>query len=71
ISVDCLKDKCREGDFAAQYLNVLKLGYAHGSDGAVWLIKPKTDFWQNGAEGPGYYHQTGGLNEKLEPGRTN
>ncbi|HVZ28040.1 MAG TPA: PDZ domain-containing protein [Rhizomicrobium sp.] len=71
ISVDCLKDKCREGDFAAQYLNVLKLGYAHGPDGAVWLIKPKTDFWQNGAEGPGYYHQTGGLNEKLEPGRTN
>jgi len=71
VSDDCIHGKCGEGDFAAQYLKVLRLGYAHGPDGTVWLIKPKTDFWQNGAEGPGYYHQIGGQNEKLEPGRTN
>jgi hypothetical protein len=71
VSADCIKGKCREGDFAAQYLKVLRLGYAHGPDGSMWLIKPRTDFWQNGAEGPGYYHQIGGENEKLEPGRTN
>jgi hypothetical protein len=71
ISTDCLKGKCAEGDFAAQYLKTLKLGYAHGPDGAVWLIRPRIDFWQNGGEGPGYYHQIGGQNEKLEPGRTN
>jgi hypothetical protein len=71
ISIDCIQGKCGEGDFAAQYMSALRLGYAHGPDGAVWLIKPKTDFWQNGAEGPGFYRQTGGANEKLEPGRVN
>lgn len=71
VSTACIKNQCREGDFAAQYMKVLRLGYVHGPDGAMWLIKPKTDFWANGAEGPGYYHQIGGENEKLEPGRTN
>jgi hypothetical protein len=71
VSTDCIAGKCGEGDFAAQYMNVLKLGFAHGPDGGNWLVKPKTDFWLNGAEGPGYYHQIGGQNEKLEPGRTN
>ncbi len=71
VSTACIKGQCGEGDFAAQYMKVLKLGFAHGPDGSDWLVKPKTDFWQNGAEGPGYYHQIGGENEKLEPGRTN
>lgn len=71
ISTQCIAGKCGEGDFAAAYMNVLRLGYVHGPDGAMWLIKPRTDFWANGADGPGYYHQIGGENEKLEPGRTN
>ena len=54
-----------------QYMKVLRLGYVHGPEGSNCLVKPKSDFWQNGAEGPGYYHQIGGENEKLEPGRTN
>ena len=52
-------------------MKVLQLGYVHGPEGSNFLVKPKSDFWQNGAEGPGYYHQIGGENEKLEPGRTN
>ncbi len=71
VSTRCLEGKCGEGDFAAAYMNVLKLGYVHGPDGINYLVKPKTDFWQSGAQGPGYYHQIGGENEKLEPGRTN
>jgi hypothetical protein len=71
VSTACLKGQCGEGDFAAQYMKVLRLGYVHGPDGSDWLVKPKSDFWQNGGEGPGYYHQIGGENEKLEPGRTN
>ena len=49
----------------------LRLGFVHDADGLNYLINPKRDFWQDGAEGPGYYHQLGGTNEKLEPGRTN
>ena len=71
ISTSCLQGQCREGDFAAAYMSVLKLGFAHDREGIHYLVKPKTDFWQNGAEGPGYYRQIGGENEKLEPGRTN
>jgi len=71
VSTACLKGQCGEGDFAAQYMKVLRLGFVHGPDGSDWLVKPKSDFWQNGGEGPGYYHQIGGQNEKLEPGRTN
>ena len=71
VSLRCIQGKCDEGDFAAQYMKVLLLGYVHDRKGANYLIKPKSDFWQNGAEGPGYYHQIGGANEKLDPGRTN
>ncbi len=71
ISARCIKGQCSEGDFAASYMKVLRLGFVHGKNGATWLVKPKSDFWVNGAEGPGYYHQTGGENEKLEPGRSN
>jgi hypothetical protein len=71
VSTRCLQGACSESDFAAQYMNVLRLGYVHAPGGSNYLIKPKSDFWQNGAEGPGYYHQVGGTNEKLEPGRTN
>lgn len=71
VSTRCLQGACGEGDFAAQYMKVLRLGYVHAPDGSNYLIKPKSDYWQNGAEGPGYYHQVGGANEKLEPGRTN
>jgi hypothetical protein len=71
VSTRCIQGACSESDFAAQYMNVLRLGYVHAPGGSNYLIKPKSDFWQNGAEGPGYYHQVGGTNEKLEPGRTN
>ena len=71
VSTSCLEGKCGEGDFAADYMRVLKLGYVHGADGVNYLVKPRTDFWQSGDRGPGYYQQTGGENEKLEPGRTN
>jgi hypothetical protein len=71
ISTHCLSGACSEGDFAGQYMRVLELGYVHDKNNANYLIKPKSDFWQNGADGPGYYHQIGGENEKLEPGRTN
>ena len=33
-----------------------------------WSIRAR-DFWLNGQEGPGFYRQLGGENEKLEPGR--
>jgi PDZ domain len=71
VSTRCTQGQCGEGDFAAQYMRVLKLGFVHDAEGINYLIKPKSDFWQNGQEGPGYYHQIGGENEKLEPGRTN
>jgi hypothetical protein len=31
----------------------------------------ESDFWQDGSEGPGFYHRIGGENEKLDPGRIN
>ena len=68
VSTAAMQGACGEGDFAAQYMKVLQLGYVHAPNGDNYLIKPKSDFWQNGAEGPGYYHQIGGENEKLEPG---
>ncbi|HWY61810.1 MAG TPA: PDZ domain-containing protein [Rhizomicrobium sp.] len=71
VSISCIKGKCGEGDFAAHYMKVLRLGFVHGPDGSNWLVRPQRDFWQDGAEGPGFYHQIGGENEKLEPGRTN
>jgi hypothetical protein len=71
VSTSCIKGACSEGDFAAQYMKGLRLGFVHGPDGSMWLVRPQRDFWQNGAEGPGFYHQIGGQNEKLEPGRTN
>ena len=60
-----------EGDFAAAYLPVLQLGYVHNLANAMFLVHPRRDFWQDGAQGPGFYHQIGGENEKLEPGRIN
>ena len=71
ISLDCLRGACRETDFAATYLTVLRRGYVHNTKGAMFLVNPRRDFWQNGAGGPGFYRQTGGENEKLEPGRIN
>jgi hypothetical protein len=71
VSTRCIQGQCGEGDFAAQYMRVLKLGFVHDAEGLNYLVKPKSDFWQNGQEGPGYYQQVGGENEKLEPGRTN
>ena len=71
ISIRCLEGQCEEGDFAASYLTVLHFGYVHNAKGEMFLIHPARDFWQNGQEGPGFYHQIGGENEKLEPGRIN
>ena len=42
---------------------------SHTAD--MFLVSPRRDFWQDGAQGPGFYHQIGGENEKLEPGRIN
>jgi hypothetical protein len=71
VSQACIDGACREGDFAGAYMSTLKLGYVHGLDGMNYLVNPRRDLWQSGAEGPGFYHQIGGENEKLEPGRTN
>ncbi len=71
VSLDCLNGKCGESDFAATYLSVLRKGYVHNLRGEMFLVNPRRDFWQSGAEGPGFYRQTGGENEKLLPGRIN
>jgi hypothetical protein len=71
ISMKCLAGQCDETDFAATYLTVLRKGYVHNIKGAMFLVQPKRDFWQSGAEGPGFYHQIGGENERLYPGRIN
>lgn len=71
ISVRCIQGACGETDFAATYLTVLRLGYVHNLKGEMFLLHPHRDFWQNGQEGPGFYHQIGGENEKLLPGRIN
>jgi hypothetical protein len=71
VSTHCLMGQCEESDAAAAYLKTLQLGYVHNAKGEMFLVNPKRDFWQNGAEGPGFYRQIGGANEKLEPGRIN
>jgi hypothetical protein len=71
ISLTCIRGKCGETDFAATYLTVLRKGFVHNTKGEMFLVNPRRDFWQSGAEGPGFYRQTGGENEKLEPGRIN
>jgi PDZ domain-containing protein len=71
ISLRCIHGQCGETDFAAQYLTVLQLGYVHNAKGEMFLVHPRRDFWQDGAQGPGFYHQIGGENEKLYPGRIN
>jgi hypothetical protein len=50
---------------------VLRLGYVHNIKGDMFLVRPRRDYWQNGQEGPGFYHQIGGENERLYPGRIN
>src|SRR5690606_11416957 len=71
VSVQCLEGKCQDSDLAATYLAALKLGYVHDAKGRTYLVNPRRDYWVGGAEGPGFYHQVGGANEKLLPGRTN
>jgi len=71
ISTRCIQGQCSETDLAATYLTVLRLGFVHNLKGETFLVRPQRDYWQNGAEGPGFYHQIGGENEKLEPGRIN
>jgi hypothetical protein len=71
VSVQCLEGNCQDSDLAASYLATLKLGYVNDGKGRTYLINPKRDYWISGAQGPGFYHQVGGENEKLLPGRTN
>jgi hypothetical protein len=71
VSSNCLQGQCEDSDFAATYLQKYRLGYVHAEDGEVFLVDPKRDFWLDGQEGPGFYRQLGGENEKLMPGRTN
>jgi len=71
IALRCLQGECGETDFAATYLTVLRFGYVHNIKGDMFLVRPRRDYWQSGAEGPGFYHQIGGENEKLLPGRIN
>ena len=71
ISLRCIQGQCAETDFAATYLTVLRFGYVHNIKGDMFLVRPRRDFWQNGQEGPGFYHQIGGENERLMPGRIN
>ena len=71
VSAQCLGGKCQDSDLAASHMATLKLGYVHDAGNRTYLILPKRDYWIGGAQGPGFYHQVGGENEKLEPGRTN
>lgn len=71
ISMRCIHGRCDETDFAATYLTTLRFGYVHNIKGDMFLLRPRRDYWQNGADGPGFYHQTGGENERLYPGRIN
>ncbi len=71
ISLRCIKGACEDSDFAATYLSVLRKGYVHNIKGEMFLVNPRKDYWQSGADGPGFYHQTGGENERLYPGRIN
>lgn len=71
ISTRCIQGQCGEVDLAASYLTVLRLGYVHNDKNQMFLVHPRTDFWQDGPQGAGFYHQIGGENEKLEPGRIN
>lgn len=71
ISTRCIQGQCSETDFAATYLTVLRYGYVHNDKNQMFLVHPHGDFWQDGPDGPGFYHQIGGENEKLEPGRIN
>ncbi len=71
VSLNCLNGQCSESDFAATYLTVLRKGYVHNLKGEMFLVNPRRDFWQSGAQGPGFYRQIGGENEKLLPGRIN
>jgi len=71
LSTRCLNGKCEDSDFAATALDKFRLGYVHAHDGEVFLVNPRKDLWINGQEGPGFYRQLGGENEKLQPGRTN
>ncbi|HVW72569.1 MAG TPA: PDZ domain-containing protein [Rhizomicrobium sp.] len=71
ISTRCIQGACGETDFAASYLTVLRYGYVHNDRNQMFLVHPRTDYWQDGPQGPGFYHQIGGENEKLEPGRIN
>ncbi len=71
LSVRCLDGRCEDSDFAATYLEKFHLGYVHAHDGHVFLVNPRRDLWLNGQEGPGFYRQLGGANEKLQAGRTN
>lgn len=71
VSLRCINGACEDTDFAATYLTVLRKGYVHNIKGEMFLVNPRKDYWQSGAEGPGFYHQIGGENEKLLPGRIN
>lgn len=71
LSVHCRRGRCAAGDLAAAALARFHKGYVHNADGAVFLVDPRRDLWAMGPQGPGYYRQSGGLVEKLEPGRTN
>ncbi len=51
ISLRCIKGACGETDFAATYLTVLRRGYVHNLKGEMFLVNPRRDFWQSGAEG--------------------
>jgi hypothetical protein len=71
VSQRCLQGQCEEGDFAATLLRRFRRGYVHNAKGQMFLVNPRRDLWQTGEQGPGYYRQIGGENEKLEPGRIN
>ena len=71
VSTRCLERACEDSDFAAAYLDKFRLGFVHSRNGDAFLVNPRRDYWLSGSEGPGYYRQLGGENEKMAPGRTN
>lgn len=68
LSIRCATASSLDEDFTAAVLARFRVGYAHDRAGDVFLVNPRRDLWAIGPDGSGYYRQTGGAVEKLNPG---
>ena len=59
---------CDDSDLAGTYNVQLGTGWAHDSLGRNYNVDVTTDWNDNGPDGPGYYANVGGTQEKLQGG---